>query len=172
MIAHVLHLPDRTDRLENIKRQAEWQGFEFMLHEGMRGEPVHTYISRSHKNIIRYAKEQGLPEVLVMEDDISFKGDGAFQDFLAHKPNNYDIFLGGTYGRDFKRDKTIRTFRGLHLYIVNSRFYDKFLGVTEKEHIDVALGGLGRYILYDVARQTDGYSDNIKRYVNYNNFVK
>lgn len=168
MIVNVINLPHRTDRLEHFKNQAREQGFEYIVWEGMMGNPTHTYISRSHKQIIMAAKAEGLEEVCVMEDDIVFPHPLAFKDWLQHKPNKYDIYLGGNYGKDKNRDGTIRSFFGLHLYMVHNKFYDKFLSTPDREHIDLALSGKGRYILYDVAKQMSGFSDNLKREVDYN----
>jgi hypothetical protein len=164
----VINLPHRTDRLEHFKKQAQEQGFTFNVHEGVYGEPTHVAINKAWKNVIRFAKEQGLPEIIAMEDDCIFTRPGAFMEWLDHKPNDFDIYLGGVYGRDIGKKGTIKTFCGLHCILVNSRFYDTFLKVSDRENIDIALGGKGRYILYDVAKQIDGYSDNMKRYVNYN----
>lgn len=168
MIANVINLPHRTDRLEHFKKQAEEQGFEYKVWDGIMLEPTHTAISRSHKQIVYNAQKDGLEEVLIMEDDIVFDYPNAFKDFIKNKPNNYDLYLGGNYGKDRNRDGTIRSFFGLHLYIVHNKFYDKFLSVPEREHLDLALSGKGRYILYNVSKQIAGFSDNLKRETDYN----
>ncbi len=119
-------------------------------------------ISRAHKQIIQSAKENGLPEVLVFEDDIKFEAAGAFDYYMQNKPEDFDIYLGGIYRGEIL-DKRVKTFTGFHCYIVRQRFYDTFLGVDETRDIDHALSRLGDYhVCYPFAaiQHTGIYSDN------------
>lgn len=117
-------------------------------------------INRSHKQIITDAKEKGLPNVCVMEDDVCFYGKGAFDFFVSNIPDEYDIFLGSLSNGKPDDHGVVKWFRGMSLYIVNNCFYDTFLAANEKLDIDAALAnkGLFRVCPEVVCYQADGYS--------------
>jgi hypothetical protein len=68
----------------------------------------------------------------------------------------------------------VKAFTGMTLYIVHERFYDTFLSVNPKEHIDHALAGLGRYIVCHpfVATQHNGLSGNTGRIEQYEDLTR
>ena len=136
-------------------------------------EPVHDpdsvirSINLSHKQIIRWAKENNIPEVAIFEDDCMFTAPGAWDHFLAEKPVwKFDIWLGGTYGLNKPITGKVDKINGIHCYICSERFYDTFLAVPDDIHVDVALDGLGLYyICYPfVAIQRPGWSSNSRAF--------
>ena len=52
-------------------------------------------IAKAHKQIIRWARDQNLPSVMIAEDDIKYRAIGAFEYFIKKEPKEYDLYLGG-----------------------------------------------------------------------------
>ena len=121
-------------------------------------------ICRAHKQIVKNAKDQGLPRVCIMEDDVCFFAKGAFEFFVKNIPDDYDIFLGSISSGELDKDNAVKWFRGMSLYIVHERFYDTFLSVKETANIDSVLSDKGVYKVCPalVCYQMDGYSYNKK----------
>jgi len=169
MTLNIIHLPYRIDRLilleqefksENIINYKIWDGITCP------GKPQ-TGISKAHKQVVRYALENHLPEILIGEDDLHFTVMGAFNHFLIQKPAEYDLYLGGiSYGK-LSNDKLVDDFAGLLLYMVHERFYETFLSIDEDKHLDRALKHRGRYVVCDPQPVVEhsGYSDNQKEYM-------
>lgn len=134
---------------------------------------VQRGINQAHKEIVHWAKLKRLPEILIMEDDIRFCGEGAFNHYLQNIPEYYDIYLGGIYLGDLDEQNRTREFSGLHCYMVHSRFYDTFLSVPDDEHIDRALSNLGEfYVSYPFTSiQYNGKSSNTKKEENYDQLL-
>lgn len=124
-------------------------------------------ISISHRNIVRWAKENHLPEVCIAEDDILFTSKNSYEYFLQEKPEDYDIYLGGFYSGAVLEDGTMYSFCGLHLYSVHSRYFDTFLNTHPMRNIDAAQAGRGKFIACNplVAKQRNGYSFHRKQIV-------
>ena len=169
MIPQIITLR-RPERLDRLYKELERQNItEFKLWDGVVKEPVHEAIAESHKKIVFWAKEQGLNEVLIMEDDVLFPHPEGFKYFMDNKPEDYDLYLAGVYDGKITNGLTDR-FCGLHCYFVHSRYYDKFLSSnTSRRHIDYAQQGRGKFVVcYPFAAiQYDGYSDNAKKVVDY-----
>lgn len=168
MTLHIINLPHRTDRLLKLREELADQGItDFRIWDGI----IHptspkTGISQAHKQIIQYALEKELSEILIAEDDVKFTAPGAFAHFMINKPKLYDLYLGGISYGNLKEDKTVEDFAGLLLYMVHERFYRTFLSINEKQHIDRGLRDKGRYIVCDPqpAIEQDGHSDNWNQY--------
>ncbi|MGB3946340.1 MAG: hypothetical protein WBM13_00025 [Bacteroidia bacterium] len=161
--------------MTSLQKELQEQGIsEFQIWNGIiDSEITERGISKAHKQIIQYAKDNCLPEVLIGEDDLHFTGKNAFKFFLANVPSDYDIYLGGIYYGRLKSDNTVEDFSGLTLYMVNERFYDTFLSVSENVHLDRALRNKGRFVVCNplVVVQHNGFSDNVKEEVNYDSFL-
>jgi hypothetical protein len=176
MKLNIIHLPHRTDRFELLQKELASQGItDYQIWNGiMDAELPARGISRAHKQIVRDAADKGLPEVLIGEDDLHFTGRGAFDFYLNHKPRNFDLYLGGIYHGDIDRDGITRDFSGLTLYMVSSRYYQKFLDSAEDKHIDRFQTNRGRFVVCQpcIVQQHDGFSDNVKKTVEYGSFLK
>lgn len=125
-------------------------------------------VTRAHKQIVAWAQNCRLPEVLIGEDDMFMLGAGAFEYFLSQKPAEYDIYLGNVFNPEIVPDgNRLGDFCGLTLYFVHSRFYGRFLALPDgKNHLDRMLGATDCVkIVCDpmVCSQRDTYSDNNKR---------
>jgi hypothetical protein len=143
--AHIIHDWSAYERAVILAGEMAKLGIAYSLWPAWVSKPVHVGISKAHKQIVYWAKTNGLEEVLIGEDDVHFPaGRKGFEYFLENKPKDYDIYLAGVYvGREgLKEDRQLKRFAGMHFYFVHSRFYDKFLALDETQSIDNALGVL------------------------------
>lgn len=169
---NTINLSHRTDRYENIQKQFSEQGVkDFKIWPGIVDEQIiQRGISRAHKRIVMDASTKGLPEVCIMEDDCDFLDKNAFDYFIKNKPKEYSLYLGGLSNGQIKEDGTLTNFRGMTLYMVAKPFYNIFLSVDERQHIDFALSRTGTtfHVCQPiVCTQLTGFSDNKKKYFSY-----
>lgn len=168
-IIHCIHDEARTDRMSLLQKEIEVQGLNVQFWPAIK-DPVMGFrgICRAHKQIIRYAMLCDLDEVRIMEDDCYFFAPGAFDYYMAHKPEDFDLYLGNVFS-GLQPDGTAPDFRGLTLYTCSNHFYLKFLSMKEENHLDseLSINGRGRYVVCDpmVCSQTGGYSDNKRAFV-------
>lgn len=159
------------DRQAHFTREANSQKMPFRLVQATMDEGFPARgINLSHRLRVMDAKKRGLPECWIGEDDMKFFGPGAFDYFVRHKPDDFDLYLSGTFHGVIRLDHTIGDFSGMTLYVVHSRFYDTFLSVNPNDNIDRALRHKGRYVVCDpiVTTQYGGFSDHQKKdIVNY-----
>jgi hypothetical protein len=168
MTANIIHLPHRKDRFEILQQELQQQNItDFRIWDGIVDvEMPCTGISKAHKQIVKFALHNDLPEILIGEDDLRFTKEGAFRFFIENKPTDFDIYLAGIYSGELKRDNTVEDFSALTFYIVNKKFYSIFLDMPEDKDLDRALRFTGRFVVcypFTVI-QYNGYSDNVKRY--------
>jgi len=174
---NIIHLPNdpkyphRAEREKSFLKELKEQNIsDYKIWDGIFIETrPRTAISRSHKMIVRDAKERKLPRVIIAEDDLQFTNKGAWDFFLKSIPEEFDVFLSHLYwGKWTKEGKVLGPFAALTLYCVHEKFYDYFLGMSDFEHIDIAINKSWRYdvrvCLPMVCRQTNGWSDNEKSY--------
>lgn len=130
-------------------------------------------INLAHKSVVEYGKLRGEVETCVMEDDIRFCGKGAFEYFLANKPKEFDLYLGGIYVGDIV-DGKVKEFCGMHLYIIHERFYDTFLNLPLDEHIDGACRNRGEFHVCHpfAAVQWNGWSSQTGKAEDYDNLLQ
>ncbi len=176
MKLNIIHLQHRTDRLEILHKELKAQHIkDYKLWDGIIDEElICRGISQAHKQIVQHFKKSGIPMVLIAEDDVQFTAPGAFQYFLNTIPDDFDIYLGGIIYGTIGADEIAENFSGTTLYIVHERFYDTFLSLPEDCHIDRALGGKGKAIVCNpfVAIQHNGFSDNKKRFCEYEPYIR
>lgn len=135
-------------------------------------------ISESFKMIIRNAKDAGLKEVCIMEDDVMFPNKNGWNYFLENKPKEFDLYIGGSYLIDnrieYKSPITkVPEYVGNHCIIVNESYYDTWLSTDPKKHCDTVHAGLGNFYLCFpmVSLQRPGFSANTQVVVNYNSNI-
>lgn len=176
MTLHIIHLAHRKDRFDILKRELYSQGItDYKIWEGIIDPEIACRgISKAHKQIIRYAKEENLPEVLIAEDDIHFCSPSSFSFFLSKKPLTYDLYLGGIIWGKLNEGGIVDDFSGTTLYFANNKFYDPILSLPEEKDYDRALAKKGKFIVCNpmVVVQHNGYSDNQKRYINFEPYIK
>jgi hypothetical protein len=177
-IIHIIHLRNTdysNDRYNSFTKEMNEQGItDYKVWDGIHDVDRIRAISRAHKQIVQYAKDQGLPEICIAEDDVIFTGEGAFDYYLQNKPNEFSIYIGGLSNVLKRECEYITDFRGMTLYTVHECFYDKFLSVSETINIDAGLKGLGMYYLCNkvVCSQRAGYSYHKKRHKDYSHLLK
>jgi hypothetical protein len=174
---HVIHLPHRTDREERFTKEFAEQCVNFRIWDGVIAEKSGEGIRLAHQQIVRWAKENDLPYVLIAEDDIIFPALGAYDFFLSQipDPKDFDLFLGMVYSAEIQDNRIINGFSGLTMYTVSRRFYDFFL--TAENHIDRWLGMTAYENVYLVCNpyvclQSGGYSDNLRRQMTYDAYLE
>lgn len=128
-------------------------------------------ISASHKAIIRDAKEKGLKEICIAEDDVYFPAADGWQYFLKNKPEDYELYLAASYG-GYSEKQPI----GFHLYCIHEQFYDKLLSIPDNCHIDTGTWWLGKekfvFCYPFAALQRPGFSANNMSHADYNKILK
>lgn len=141
MTLNAIHLADDTKRLDCLLRQCKEQRIALTLWSGIMGGDVKTNISKSHKGIIQYAKNNSLPMVCVAEDDVLLTCEKSFSYFIDNIPDMFDLYLAGISGGQIDEKNQLHyNFSGMFLYIVHERFYDIFLSADETKNIDNWLG--------------------------------
>lgn len=171
---NILHLRNREDRMDILRRELQTQGItDYNIVYGFTDQDAKRNISKGHRGIVEKAKSEGLPFVIIAEDDIKFTHPTSYQRFLETLPLDCDIYLSSIYSGDIREDNTVEWFCGMTLYAVMEQFYDTFLSVDKDDHIDRSLKGLGKYVVANpfVAIQHPGYSDQ-RRTVCLNDDVK
>lgn len=174
MLVNVIHNPKRKDRFQLLQKEILHQQLTITYWDAVINPiAVVVGISQAHKQIVRWAKENNLPEVCIAEDDVKFFGRGAFNYFVNNKPKDYDLYLGGIFWGHIAEDNTVGDFTGMTLYIVNERFYDKFLALREFNNIDRELAFKGKYVVCNpmVVSQHEGWSDSKFRFDSYDRLL-
>lgn len=177
-IIYIIHLRNTewsNERYLSFTKEMNEQCIsDYRVWDGIHDSNKIRAISRSHKQIVQYAKDALLPEICIMEDDCFFTGKGAFEYYLQNKPVEFDIWLGGLSNLLKRQDDYITDFRGLLLYTIHERFYDKFLSIPENVNIDAGLKGLGKYYLCPkiVCGERPGYSYHRKKNVDRTDLLK
>ena len=117
MVLNIIHLPHRTDRLKLLNQELIEQNIlDYKIWDGIIDKSIpQKGISQAHKQIVKYAQEEKLSEILIAEDDLYFTAKGAFDYFLKNKPSDFDIYLGGIHEGKVKQDNTVADFSGTTL---------------------------------------------------------
>jgi len=173
MQLNIINLEHRFERIENLRIELNNQNItDFKIWKGIIDKPICKGISKAHKQIVQYAKDNGLNEVLICEDDLQFSCKDSFKYFLDNKPKEYDIYLGNILDGVLNPDSSVNFFTGTVLYMVHSKFYDTFLSIDENKYLDTELGSKGKCFVCVpmVACQRQGYSDNVKKIVDYSKY--
>jgi hypothetical protein len=172
---NIIHLHQRLDRFEVFQKELKSQNIsDFKIWKGITNqESTIKNISLAHKQIVQHAKVLKLPSILIAEDDIKFTDFGAFDFYLKNIPTDFDLYLGGIIWGQIERQLSKR-FSGTMLYVIQEKFYDTFLSTDEHYHIDRGLRNKGKFIVCNpmVAVQHNGYSNNAKRIMNYDVYLK
>jgi hypothetical protein len=143
VIANVIHDSRREDRWNMLMEQADTNGFRFRLWPAQFfNEPKVQVLGpwAAHKQIIRWAKEEKMPYVWICEDDVQFTHPKAIDYFLSQIPQDGEtnLFLGGVWSSRWIGGE-LRSWSGIHCYVVFSRFYDRYLAAPEVKPVDIWL---------------------------------
>lgn len=180
-----IHLPHRTDRMENInKLRKNYPSFNFILVNGIRDENGARGCLLSHQFIIRMAKQKKLPYVWVIEDDCTFLvTTGALITYardITQAIADVDIVNGCGNLNDhtlsivrrgadltFLKSPSIGT---THCILYGASCYDKMLSYDDTHIADVITNECKMVFTYPyLATQLPSYSDIEKKDVVYEN---
>jgi len=143
MEAFVMNLNKRQDRWKAIQESADMK-----LHRiaAIDKDPGAYGLVLTIMKVLRYAKKQGLPEILLLEDDCVLKSGWkerwlSIKEWLEAHPDDWDIYSGGAqaYGdaKEVGHTGSIRLFQpkwshGAHFMYIPSRSYDMMLAEYKK----------------------------------------
>lgn len=186
-----INLDSRTDRKEQFVNEIKEYGLTDFIKRSpacvpkiddvgndfeLLGYRKHGACGRSHRNLVQYAKDKDLENILILEDDAVFYNDGdtsaidlieSALDTLVNIPDWDLVYLGGIiheednhkpFGNLRKVDKILTT----HAWGINKRCYDTILkyrpgdGLTEEfdSPIDGNIGtntNLNKFLVYPLA---------------------
>jgi len=132
----VINLDKRKDRLEEVSemlKDYQWERIEAI-------ETAKGYYGcvLSHIKSLKKAKEEGLPEVIIMEDDFHFVGDGKFH----YPPPECDVCLYSCnlvrredYDENFYK---IKLAYHADFYLVKEHYYDKLISIFTESLINLS----------------------------------
>lgn len=168
---YVLHDDRRPERYETLLQELKTQGitdYEIVRPEIDPKKQPFENINLAHKSLVMMAKQNGMDEIAIAEDDVMFTCPTSWEYFLKNKPNEYSVYVAATY----IMPPSHNLLTGFQLYMVHYSFYDQFLSVPSSTHIDNAICDLksNHKICYPFAAlQHPGYSANHPgEQVNYN----
>jgi hypothetical protein len=168
LTVHIIHDNRRPERFQSFTDELERQGIlEFTVWSPVEDiKSVVRSINLSHKQIVRWAAEQGLDRVCIMEDDIMFPSKDGWNFFLKNCPKEFKLYSACNY---FNRENPAKELVGLHCYIIHESYYNEFLSIDKDKHIDTAISGIDIHVCYPYpALQREGFSFNNMADVNYN----
>jgi len=116
-------------------------------------------IAASHKMIVQDAKDRGIKECIVLEQDAAFTSPNAWKYFLDNKPDKFDLYLWGSHIVPVSNNCVC----GFQCYIISEQFYDRFLSTPKNNHIDTymdTLKGDYHYCYPFPCLQRPGFSAN------------
>ncbi len=99
MVLNIIHDSRFFDRYEPLMEELKRQQIgDYKIWEAITDrKTVVESINASHKMIVRWAKENDMEEVLIGEDDLMIPNENGFKYFMDNKPDDYDMYLGGSY---------------------------------------------------------------------------
>lgn len=195
---YVINLDRRPDRYEAFQKEIAKYGIEnverFSAIDGttimanninlLAGE---IGVLQSHLEIVKKCKEEGLKNVLIMEDDVYFSDEILkLDEYMAAVPEDWEfLYFGGNhvYGEPpvpvndkvLKLNYTV----ALQCVAINGSIFEVVEGVLPKmqKQVDAYYADLqntfNAYGFYpNMAKQTAGFSDIQNRDVDYSNYFK
>ena len=97
-LVNIIYDDRQFDRLPYLLEECEKYGIEYKIWEAcIDKKTVLESITESFRRIIQYAKDNSLERVIIAEDDLAFSSDGAWEYFLKNEPDEYDVYIVGSY---------------------------------------------------------------------------
>jgi glycosyl transferase family 25 len=194
---YCINLDSRPDRWEDAQKEFERVNFdEIVRYSGVNGADLkisnhllsgENGILQTHINIIKECKENGLKNILIMEDDVYFSREiFKIKKYLDDVPDNWDmIYFGGNHlsGRPLEKvnERVVKlnySF-GLQCVAIKNTMFDKIISEVSnyEKQIDVYYAewqdSINAYCFHpNIALQVTGFSDIQKKVVNYDYFFK
>ena len=130
-----INLESRTDRKERIESQLKMMGLNATRFNAIKHSFGAIGCSLSHISLLKYAKQNNLDHILIMEDDIMFLRPQLFiynlNNFLS-RHTDFDVLLiaGNNMGNYNRLDSfcvKISKCQTTTGYLVKSNYYDKLI---------------------------------------------
>lgn len=191
---YVINLKERDDRWEHIVKTFG-KDFNLIRVDAIKHENGHIGCFLSHKKCLEIAKEKGLQNIIVMEDDCTINP--SYEKFFIKRIEqiknylnlfkDWDIFLGGINGTEpndivKKIDCEVKNLIQItkayttHFMIYNNSSYDFFLNFDETKGIPIDCVWHNKLVALTVlpflASQLPGHSDIINTHTNYYRKIK
>jgi len=183
--AFILNLPHRKDRLDKLKDSFKGWNLNMRVLPGIKHAEGWKGCTLSHRKAVQTAKDEGLPWVLILEDDCVPEDPtpdrfNALLPILWEKRNKWDIFIGGPTFVSEEKVKVIQEepplveVKGfaIHFILINGKIFDKILtdiNINSPPVIDVYYRD--NYTLWatwpTIAVQAESVSNIGKEKVNY-----
>lgn len=184
---YVINLKEREDRLEKlITNFKEYTNINLSIVEAVKYNPGVIGCFMSHQKIIKYAKENNMKNIIVMEDDC-IPHTPIFEEKLINikkyldENDNWDIFLGGgtlQYKNIIKKHADItgnislykihHSFDG-HFVCYNNTIYDTFINadptILPLDHFWRGKNIRFVIVIPFIAIQDSSYSNILNRFV-------
>lgn len=191
--AFYINLDDRPDRVDHMTQELEKYNLQDFIkrYSAVKAEvknPKNCTIASgtSHRNLIQYAKDMELENILIFEDDVFFKPNGIeiiekALDSLQKYPWDVFYFSANIFDNPLRLiDENLLHVRGcfcVHAYSIHSRAYDKILRYNPEtdKPIDayLTLNPFEKYAAYPISvSQYDSVSDNIGGFIGYDNIFE
>ena len=187
--AFYINLDDRLDRKEHMDKELDKYGltdfikrYSAVKAEVKSPENCVRASGTSHRNLIQYAKDNNLENILIVEDDIFFKHGGLqiVEASLGNlkKIDNWDVYYMSANIFDNPLtlvDKHLLKISGcycVHAYGVHNRAYDKLLQYDPQKDVPIdayiTTHNFTKYAAFPLAvSQYDSVSDNIGGFIGY-----
>jgi GR25 family glycosyltransferase involved in LPS biosynthesis len=131
-----INLDRRTDRKQEFESEVKKLGIEVERFSAIERSPGGIGCCTSHLELLKRARYEGLPEVLLFEDDFEcLVSKEEFENVLKSLPSDYDVVMlaynlirGEPYNDQFGKVVEAQTTSG---YIVHSKFYDTLIKTWE-----------------------------------------
>ena len=138
--AYVINLDRRVDRLEEFDTEMKKLDFPYTRFRAIETKPGFVGCANSHLAILKMARELGLKNVVVFEDDFTplLSKDDFWDEIrnLFEKEPDFDVCMLGylVFKSEEHSDRLMRVHNGQTAsgYIVNNHFYDALINVYEK----------------------------------------
>ena len=131
----VINLDKRKDRLDQVSEMLK--GYDWERIEAIETAKGYYGCVLSHIKALKVAKERDLPEVIIMEDDFHFVGDGKF-----YYPPECDVCLYSClliekedYDENFYK---INKAQHTDFYLVKQHYYDKLISIFTESLINLS----------------------------------
>lgn len=185
-IGYCMNLDNRTDRWMQVTK--DFERLSKVMNISIERVPAIAIplkpqdgVTETVKKIIKTAKEQNLPYVLILEDDLFVIDADKVVKCLNNAPEDWDLLSGGVYyycqDSSFNDDwMKLKDFCAMHFIIIKNSVYDTILNMKiNGNHIDRLLGNevknkkLKMYVMYPMPCQQKSSFSNLRgRIVNDN----
>ena len=135
-----INLKDRDDRKTHVESELNKLGWKYTRFDAIKTKSGRVGCSMSHLKLLKMAKNEKLPYIVIIEDDIQFKDIELFKKLFNNFMNSkleYDVFLlaGNLRHPAIKiTESIVRVYKSFTTtgYIVKSHYYDKMIKNIEE----------------------------------------